>query len=97
MSDSQNSNLSSTTSTGISSTRLSSIDALRGFTMIWIIGAEEVIRSLFKVWPNSFTETLAINMTHAKWEGYYFYDLVFPLFLFLVGVLLPYTISVSIL
>lgn len=93
MSDSQNSNLSSTTSTGISSTRLSSIDALRGFTMIWIIGAEEVIRSLFKVWPNSFTETLAINMTHAKWEGYYFYDLVFPLFLFLVGVLLPYTIS----
>jgi len=72
--------------------RITSIDALRGFTMIWIIGAEEIIRSLFKVWPNSFTKTLAVNMTHAKWEGYYFYDLVFPLFLFLVGILIPFTI-----
>jgi predicted acyltransferase len=72
--------------------RITSIDALRGFTMIWIIGAEEIIRSLFKVWPTSFTRTLAVNMTHAKWEGYYFYDLVFPLFLFLVGILIPFTI-----
>jgi len=72
--------------------RLTSIDALRGFTMIWIIGAEVIVHSLFKVWPNSFTRTLTVNMTHAKWEGYYFYDLVFPLFLFLVGILIPFTI-----
>jgi predicted acyltransferase len=92
MSDTRENNLSSAGTPGISGRRLSSIDALRGFTMIWIIGAEEVIRSLLKVWPNSFTETLAINMTHAKWEGYFFYDLIFPLFLFLVGVLLPFTV-----
>jgi predicted acyltransferase len=72
--------------------RITSIDALRGFTMIWIIGAEEVIQSVFKVRPGNFTRTLAVNMTHAKWEGYYFYDLVFPLFLFLVGILIPFTI-----
>jgi len=72
--------------------RLTSIDALRGFTMIWIIGAEVIVHSLFKVWPNSFTRTLTVNMTHARWEGYYFYDLVFPLFLFLVGILIPFTI-----
>ncbi len=72
--------------------RIISIDALRGFTMLWIIGAEGVIFSLYKVWPNNFTETLAKNMEHAEWEGFYFYDLIFPLFLFLVGLLIPFTI-----
>ncbi len=72
--------------------RIVSIDALRGFTMLWIIGAEGVTISLHKVWPNNFTETLARNMEHAEWEGFYFYDLIFPLFLFLVGLLIPFTI-----
>jgi predicted acyltransferase len=92
MSNSLEKNLGETGNSGMSVKRLSSIDALRGFTMIWIIGAEEVVRSFFKVWPNSLTETFAVHMTHAKWEGYYFYDLIFPLFLFLVGVLLPFTV-----
>jgi len=72
--------------------RIVSLDALRGFTMLWIIGAEGVVKSLEKVWDNPFTETLARHMEHADWQGYYFYDLIFPLFLFLVGVLIPITI-----
>jgi len=28
-------------------------------------------------------------MKHAGWEGFYFMDLIFPLFLFLVGLILP--------
>jgi predicted acyltransferase len=28
-------------------------------------------------------------MEHAGWSGFYFYDLIFPLFLFLVGLLIP--------
>lgn len=72
--------------------RLTSIDALRGFTMLFIIGGEGVIISLNKAWPNGFTEALAKNMHHAGWEGFYFMDLIFPLFLFLVGVLVPYAI-----
>jgi predicted acyltransferase len=74
------------------SNRLISIDALRGFSMLFIIGGGKFIASFFKVWPNSFTETLAKNMEHAGWEGFYFYDLIFPLFLFLVGLLLPVVI-----
>jgi predicted acyltransferase len=72
--------------------RLISVDALRGFTMLFIIGGEGVVRSFFKVWPNYFTEKLSENMEHAAWEGYYFYDLIFPLFLFLVGLLIPVVI-----
>ena len=48
-----------------------------------------------KICPNSITEALAKNMEHAGWEGFYFYDLIFPLFLFLVGVLLPVVVRKS--
>jgi predicted acyltransferase len=78
-----------TTNTRFFGNRLVSVDALRGFTMLFIIGGEGVIRSFSQVWPNSFTETLTKNMEHAGWEGFYFYDLIFPLFLFLVGLLIP--------
>ena len=74
------------------SKRIVSIDALRGFTMLFIIGGGGFVISLNKVWPNLITEFLATNMKHAGWEGFYFMDLIFPLFLFLVGVLLPFVI-----
>ena len=72
--------------------RIVSIDALRGFTMLFIIGGGGFFSSFYKVWPNSFTENLAKNMDHAGWEGFYFLDLIFPLFLFLVGLILPIVI-----
>jgi len=72
-----------------SGNRIISIDTLRGFTMFFIIGGGSIFTSLYQVWPNSITESLARNMEHAEWEGFYFYDQIFPLFLFLVGLLIP--------
>jgi predicted acyltransferase len=85
-----------TTSSQAIGSRLTSVDALRGLTMFFVIGGEGIFTSLPKIWSNSFTDTLAINMTHAGWEGFYFYDLIFPVFLFLVGLLIPTVISRSI-
>ncbi|MDD4873087.1 MAG: DUF5009 domain-containing protein, partial [Kiritimatiellae bacterium] len=72
--------------------RLLFLDALRGFTMFWIIGGSTIIRSINKIWPNTFTTTLANQMKHAIWEGFTFIDLIFPLFLLIVGAVLPYAI-----
>jgi predicted acyltransferase len=72
--------------------RLLFLDALRGFTMFWIIGGDAIVRSINKVWPNTFTTTLANQMKHAIWEGFTFIDLIFPLFLLIVGAVLPYAI-----
>ncbi len=58
--------------------RLISVDALRGFTMFFIIGGEGIFTSLNGIWPNAVTRTLAQNMEHAGWQGFYFYDLIFP-------------------
>jgi predicted acyltransferase len=88
MSNMQNTLKASSTGTK----RIISIDALRGFTMLFIIGGGGLFISFQKVWPNFLTEALAKNMEHAGWEGFYFLDLIFPLFLFLVGLLLPFVI-----
>ena len=84
---------SSTMSANQSSGRLLSIDALRGFNMIWILGADEWIAVLASTYRNGFTSLLASQMSHSVWEGLTFYDLIFPLFLFIVGVSLVFSLS----
>jgi len=83
---------SSTTQAPVSG-RIASIDALRGFDMLWITGGEEVIHSLYHLYPNSFTRALTTQFEHVAWAGFHFYDLIFPLFLFIVGVVLPFSIT----
>jgi predicted acyltransferase len=74
-------------------TRIASIDALRGFDMFWIIGGGTFFESFSKVWKNQYTETITNQLEHVSWDGFHFEDLIFPLFLFIVGVVLPFSIS----
>jgi predicted acyltransferase len=66
--------------------RLVSVDALRGFDMFWIIGADALVQALNRMSQTPVTRVLATQLEHAEWEGFRFYDLIFPLFLFIVGV-----------
>ncbi len=75
------------------SERLFSLDALRGFDMFWIMGAEEVFHALFKATGSPFWGTIANELTHPDWNGFHFYDLIFPLFLFIAGVATPYSVG----
>jgi predicted acyltransferase len=66
--------------------RLTSLDALRGFDMIWIIGAERLVRAWGEASDLPGADFLATQLRHVTWEGFRFYDLIFPLFLFIIGV-----------
>jgi len=72
--------------------RLLSLDALRGFDMLWIAGGEYLIVTLAALtgWP--FLQWAAGQMEHVAWEGFRFYDMIFPLFLFIAGVSMPFSI-----
>ena len=70
--------------------RLLSLDALRGFDMFWIVGGEELFRAIAKAWPIAPLRELERQLTHSEWEGVTFYDLIFPLFIFIVGVSLVF-------
>jgi len=73
--------------------RLMSVDALRGFDMFWIIGADSLVYALHRMAPSKPTTFLADQLEHAEWEGFHFYDLIFPLFVFLAGVSLVFSLS----
>ena len=75
------------------SERLYSLDALRGFDMFWIMGAEEIFHGLAKATGSPFWNALSTQFTHPSWNGFNIYDLIFPLFLFLAGVSTPYSVG----
>ncbi|MFZ0281211.1 MAG: hypothetical protein WAL29_06155 [Bacteroidales bacterium] len=74
--------------TGRDNQRLMCIDALRGFDMLWIIGGAEVLISLGKASGIGFLGNLEVHFDH-MWGQFHFYDLIMPLFLFIVGVVMP--------
>src|SRR4051812_37596760 len=73
--------------------RLVSLDALRGFDMFWILGADAVIEELGKVNHSHAVDVIVKQGDHVPWEGFHFYDLIFPLFVFIVGVSLVFSLS----
>ncbi|MCP9766417.1 DUF5009 domain-containing protein [Lacihabitans sp. LS3-19] len=73
--------------------RLLSLDTLRGFDMFWIIGGEGLVHALSKIYPNSFWTSFSGQLEHPYWNGFTFYDLIFPLFIFLAGVSTPFSIG----
>ena len=73
--------------------RLYSLDALRGFDMFWIMGAEDIFHGIAKVTGSPFWMAIANQFTHPEWNGFHFYDLIFPLFLFMAGVATPYSVG----
>ena len=73
--------------------RMVSVDALRGFDMLWIAGAEDLVHGLQKVSHSPTAAFLADQFTHKAWEGFAFYDLIFPLFVFLAGVSITFSLD----
>ena len=73
--------------------RVASIDALRGFDMFWIIGGGTVFGALADVWPNPATFGLRRQLEHVHWDGFHFEDLIYPLFLLLIGTVLPFSLN----
>ncbi|MES1219721.1 MAG: DUF5009 domain-containing protein [Bacteroidota bacterium] len=73
--------------------RLLSIDALRGFDMLLIAGGGTFITLLKGVTNQSWIDTVADQLEHPAWNGFTFYDFIFPLFLFTAGVSLSFSIQ----
>src|SRR5207245_647620 len=61
--------------------------------MFWIIGADALVYALHRMSKSRPTEFLADQLEHAEWEGFHFYDLIFPLFVFIVGVSLVFSLT----
>ncbi len=58
--------------------------------MFWITGGDVLGRAL-AAWLG--WRWLDHHLEHVPWEGFVFYDLIFPLFLFIVGLVLPMSLQ----
>jgi predicted acyltransferase len=61
--------------------------------MFWIVGAEELVAGLRKVSDSRIVQGLADQLEHVSWEGFHFEDLIFPMFVFIAGVSLVFSLS----
>ncbi len=72
--------------------RVVSVDALRGFTIFWILGADGAIWALDRMLQDkgpalsAAGSFLRSQMSHVAWEGLSFYDFILPLLIFVSGV-----------
>jgi predicted acyltransferase len=72
--------------------RLVSLDALRGFNFIWILGGDGAIWALADMTRDkgpvlrTVGGFLGRQFSHVAWHGFQFYDFIFPLFIFITGV-----------
>jgi predicted acyltransferase len=73
--------------------RLASLDALRGFDMLWIVGGREIVVALAAWTGWSGLRALEQQLHHAAWHGFTLWDLVFPLFLFLAGTSFAFSLA----
>jgi predicted acyltransferase len=71
--------------------RLVSLDALRGFDMFWIVGGDALARILENFGPAG--KKVADQFEHVEWQGFHFEDLIFPLFVFMAGVSLVFSLG----
>lgn len=73
--------------------RLYSLDALRGFDMFWIIGGEGIFTGLATLTGLPVLKWWAEQCDHIPWHGFHFYDMIFPLFLFIAGISFPFSLA----
>jgi predicted acyltransferase len=75
------------------SERLVSLDALRGFDMMWIAGADGLGEALRQFGGGPLSRAFGRQLEHVPWEGLHLYDLVFPGFIFIMGVAIPFSLT----
>ena len=77
----------------IPTARLASLDALRGFDMFWITGGTAILMGLGKVVDRPWFDKFLEQFDHVPWRGLHFYDLIWPLFMFIMGAAIPLAIA----
>lgn len=72
--------------------RLASLDILRGFDLFMLVFFQPVFVAFAKHWSDVPLFTFLLKQfEHTSWEGFTPWDLVMPLFLFMVGAAMPFS------
>lgn len=73
--------------------RLASLDILRGADMFMLLFLQPVVTSIGFAgqWPRF--DNVMYQLDHEVWEGFRMWDIIMPLFLFMVGTAMPFAFA----
>lgn len=75
------------------SKRLESLDALRGFDLFFLVALGPLMHSLARTANVEWLNESMWVFSHVSWEGFSPWDLIMPLFLFMSGISMPFSLS----
>ncbi len=73
--------------------RIISVDFFRGFTMFLLIGESTRLYSHLRKFDTGLVQYIGNHLDHHEWHGLYFWDLIQPFFMFIVGVAIPFAVA----
>lgn len=75
------------------SERLGSLDILRGFDLFCLVLFQPVIGAFAKAINTPWMDTINFQFEHVPWEGFVFWDIIMPLFMFMAGASMPFAFA----
>lgn len=72
--------------------RVKSIDFFRGFTMFLLMGESTGLYKHLGDINSNVMQFVSVHLDHHPWHGLYFWDLIQPFFMFIVGVAIPFSV-----
>ncbi len=73
--------------------RLGSIDVLRGFDLFCLVFFQPVLMAVSQAMDVPWMHTLVTPFEHVEWEGFAFWDIIMPLFMFMAGTSMPFAFA----
>lgn len=70
--------------------RLGSLDVLRGFDLFILVFFQPVLATLAGAADTAWLHIVFTQFRHVPWEGFAFWDLIMPLFMFMAGAAMPF-------
>jgi predicted acyltransferase len=70
--------------------RLGSLDVLRGFDLFALVFFQPVFSTFARVTEIGWVDAVNTQFRHVQWEGFTFWDLIMPLFMFMAGASMPF-------
>lgn len=73
--------------------RLGSLDVLRGFDLFCLVFFQPVFTALARVMDVPWLNAITTQFEHVQWEGFAFWDIIMPLFMFMAGASMPFAFA----
>lgn len=79
--------------TSNSKNRLESLDILRGFDLFCLLMFQPILMGILSLSDISVFQPIKDQFEHVEWQGFVFWDIIMPLFMFMSGVTIPFALS----